>query len=69
VQQGNDPKGRATAESRNNQIHRFTAADYEQFKKVSSKIDEAWVAEMDGKGFKGMELLDGARALVAKHSK
>lgn len=69
LQQGNDPKGRATAESRNNQIHRFTTADYEQFKKVSSKIDEAWSTEMDGKGFKGKELLDGAKALVAKHTK
>src|SRR3989337_569567 len=34
VQQGNDPKGRAAVESRKNQIHRFTTADYEQFKKV-----------------------------------
>ena len=69
VQQGNDPKGRATAESRNNQIHRFTEADYQQFKQVSSKVDEAWVKEMDGKGFKGKELLDGARALIDKHTK
>ena len=69
VQQGNDPKGRASAESRSNQIHRFTAADYEQFKQVSRKVDESWATEMDGKGFKGQELLEGARALIAKHSK
>jgi TRAP-type C4-dicarboxylate transport system substrate-binding protein len=68
VQQANDPKGRATAESRNNQIHRFTSADYEQFKQVSRKVDESWVTEMDGKGFKGRELLDGAKALIAKHT-
>jgi TRAP-type C4-dicarboxylate transport system substrate-binding protein len=69
VQQGNDPKGRATAEGRNNQIHRFTQADYEQFKQVSSKVDEAWTKELDGKGFKGKELLDGAKALIDKYSK
>ena len=69
VQQANDPKGRATTDGRSNQIHRFTTADYEQFKKVSSKIDEAWAAEMDGKGFKGRELLDGAKSLVEKYSK
>ena len=69
VQQANDPRGRAPAEERKNQILRFSKADYEQFKKVSSKVDEAWVKEMDGKGFKGQELLDGAKALIEKYSK
>jgi hypothetical protein len=36
---------------------------------VSRKVDESWVTEMDGKGFKGRELLDGARALIVKHTK
>ena len=36
---------------------------------MSSKVDEAWVKEMDGKGFKGQELLDGAKALIEKYSK
>ena len=69
VQQANDPKGRAAAEARNNQIHRFNQSDYDQFKQVSSKVDEAWVKEMDGKGFKGQQLLDGAKALIEKYSK
>ena len=69
VQQANDPRGRAPAEERKNQILRFSKTDYEQFKKVSSKVDEAWVKEMDGKGFKGQELLDGAKALIEKYSK
>ena len=56
-------------EGRSNQVHRFSKDDYEQFKKVSSKVDEAWVKEMDGKGFKGQELLDGAKALIKKHTK
>ncbi len=69
LQQGNDPKGRASAESRNNQIHRFTQADYEQFKKVSSKVDESWAKEMDSRGFKGNELLEGAKSLIEKHTR
>ena len=69
VQQGNDARGRKTVKERKNQILRFSKADYEQFKKVSSKVDEAWVKEMDGKGFKGQELLDGAKALIEKYSK
>ncbi len=69
VQQGNDDKGRKSVEGRSNVVHRFSKDDYEQFKKVSSKVDEAWAKEMDGKGFKGQELLDGAKALITKHTK
>ncbi|MGE0313944.1 MAG: TRAP transporter substrate-binding protein [Lautropia sp.] len=68
VQQGNDPKGRAAAEARNNQIHRFSDADYEQFKKAASKVDDAWVKEMDARGYKGQELLDGARRLIDQYT-
>jgi TRAP-type C4-dicarboxylate transport system substrate-binding protein len=67
VQQGNDARGRATV--KDSDVLRFSQADYDQFKKVSSKVDESWVKEMDGKGFKGQQLLDGARALIQKHSK
>ena len=67
VQHANDARGRKTVED--SSVYRFTKADYEQFRKASSKIDEAWVKEMDSKGFKGQELLDGARALIEKHTK
>ncbi|MGE0798050.1 MAG: TRAP transporter substrate-binding protein [Lautropia sp.] len=67
TQEANDPKGRATVPA--STIHRFTEADYQQFKKASSEVDQAWIKEMDGKGFKGKELLDGARALIVKHTK
>ena len=67
VQHANDARGRKTVDD--SSVHRFGKADYEQFKKAASKIDEAWVKEMDGKGFKGQELLDGARALIEKHTK
>ena len=67
VQQGNDARGRKTV--KDSDVLRFSKADYEQFKKVSSKVDEAWVKEMDGKGFKGQELLDGAHKLIEKYTK
>ena len=67
VQHANDARGRKTVED--SSVYRFSKADYEQFRKASSKIDEAWVKEMDSKGFKGQELLDGAKALIAKHTK
>jgi TRAP-type C4-dicarboxylate transport system substrate-binding protein len=67
VQQGNDARGRKTV--KDSDVLRFSKADYEQFKKVSSKVDEAWVKEMDGKGFKGQQLLDGAHSLIEKHTK
>ena len=67
VQHGNDARGRKTVQD--SSVYRFSKADYEQFRKASSKIDEAWVKEMDSKGFKGQELLDGARALIEKYTK
>ena len=34
----------------------------------SSQIDDAWVADMDKRGFKGKALLDSAKALIAKNA-
>lgn len=67
VQQGNDVKGRATVAT--DRIITLTAADAEAFRKASAQIDEQWVKEMDGKGFEGQKLLDGARTLIKKHTK
>jgi TRAP-type C4-dicarboxylate transport system substrate-binding protein len=69
VQEGNDLKGRKTAEERNNTITRLGPAEYEAFRKASDPVDDAWVKEMDGKGFNGKALLDNARALIQKHTK
>jgi TRAP-type C4-dicarboxylate transport system substrate-binding protein len=69
VQEGNDPKGRKTAEDRKNTITRFSAAEYENFRKASAQVDDDWVKEMNGKGFNGKQLLDDARALIKKYTK
>jgi TRAP-type transport system periplasmic protein len=69
TQQGNDGNGRKSATDRNNTIHTFTAAETQDFIKLSSAIDDEWVADMDKRGFKGAALLSSAKALIAKHGK
>ncbi len=69
TQQGNDVPGRKTAVDRGNTIYQFTAAQREEFVKLSAKIDDEWVADMDKRGFKGKDLLATAKALIAKHGK
>lgn len=69
TQQGNDAPGRKTASDRNNTIYQVTDADTEAFRKLSSQIDEEWVADMNKRNFDGKKLLETARALIAKHGK
>ena len=54
---------------RGNTIYQFTSAQREEFIKLSSQVDDEWVADMDRRGFKGKVLLDTAKALIAKHGK
>ncbi len=68
TQQGNDPKGRATAEARKTPILNFTNADYEAFRKAADQVDDEWVKEITGKGFNGKQLYDTARSLIEKHT-
>ena len=69
TQQGNDPAGRKTAVDRGNTIYQFTAAQRDEFIKLSSNVDDEWVADMDKRGFKGAQLLSTAKALIAKHGR
>jgi TRAP-type C4-dicarboxylate transport system substrate-binding protein len=69
TQQGNDPIGRKSATDRNNTIYTFTTEQTQEFVKLSSAIDDEWVADMDKRGFKGKALLESAKSLIAKHGK
>ena len=69
VQQGNDVPGRKPAVERGNTIYQITPADTQQFVKLSSHVDEEWVADMNKRGFDGKKLLETAKALIAKHGK
>jgi TRAP-type transport system periplasmic protein len=67
VQQANDVPGRQAALDRGNAIHTFSAAEAQEFVRLSAQVDDAWVADMDKLGHPGRALLDGARALIARH--
>jgi TRAP-type transport system periplasmic protein len=69
TQQGNDPLGRKAAVDRGNTIYQISAADRQEFIKLSSAIDDEWVADMTKRGFDGKKLLQTARDLIAKHGK
>jgi TRAP-type C4-dicarboxylate transport system substrate-binding protein len=69
TQQGNDPVGRKSASDRGNSIYTLTTAEAQEFIKLSSTIDDEWVADMTKRGFKGEALLKAARDLIAKHGR
>jgi TRAP-type C4-dicarboxylate transport system substrate-binding protein len=69
TQQGNDPLGKKAAADRGNTIYTLTAAEAQEFIKVSQAIDEEWVADMNKRGFDGKKLLQSARDLIAKHTR
>ena len=69
TQQGNDPIGRKAAVDRGNTITTLSAAEAQEFIKLSQAIDDEWVADITKRGFDGKKLLQTARDLIAKHSK
>jgi len=69
TQQGNDANGRKAAVERGNTIYQITAADRQEFIKLSAVVDDEWVADMNKRGLDGKKLLDTARGLIAKHGK
>jgi TRAP-type transport system periplasmic protein len=43
-------------------------AELENWKKVAGPLVDGWVSDMNGKGHNGKQMLEGARALIAKHA-
>lgn len=64
-----DAPGKKSAADRNNRMHVFSAAETDAFKKASDQVDDEWVKEVTAKGLNGKQLLDTAKALIAKHAK
>ena len=64
-----DPAGRRAAVDRGSTKYQFTAAQRDEFIKLSSNVDDEWVADMDKRGFKGAQLLSTAKSLIAKHGR
>jgi TRAP-type transport system periplasmic protein len=69
TQQGNDVPGRKATVDHGNTIYQITAADREQFIKLSSHVDDDWVADMNKRSYDGKKLLESAKALIAKYGK
>lgn len=69
TQQGNDVPGRKVTADRGNTIVQIGNAEREQFIKLSSHVDDEWIADVDKRGYKGKDLLAAAKALIAKHGK
>jgi TRAP-type C4-dicarboxylate transport system substrate-binding protein len=69
IQQGNDVPGRKSAVDHGNTIYQITAADREQFIKLSSHVDDDWVADINKRNYDGKKLLESAKALIAKYGK
>ena len=69
TQQSNDVPGRKSATDRNNSIYQFTAEQTAEFTKLSSQIDDEWVADMNKRGFNGKALLESAKSLINKHAR
>ncbi len=43
-------------------------AELENWKRLGQPLTDAWVADMNAKGHDGKQMLDGAKALIAKHA-
>jgi TRAP-type C4-dicarboxylate transport system substrate-binding protein len=69
TQQAGDAAGRKAASDRNNTIFTVNAAEAQNFRRKSRAIEVEWVEDMNKKGFDGKKLLDGAKALIEKHTK
>jgi TRAP-type transport system periplasmic protein len=69
VQQGGDAAGRKSAVDRGNTIFTVGVNEAQQFRRASRAIEIEWVEDMNKRGFDGKKLLDGAKALIEKHTK
>jgi TRAP-type C4-dicarboxylate transport system substrate-binding protein len=64
-----DPNGKKIAQSHGNAVNTITPASAAEFVKVSSQLEDEWVAEMNKLGHDGRKLLDTAKALIATHGR
>ena len=70
TQQAGDAAGRKSAADRSgNTIFTVGVAEAQNFRRKSRAIEVEWVEDMNKKGFDGKKLLEGAKALIEKHTK
>lgn len=69
VQTDYDPVSKKLATDRGNKVHTFSAAEQQEFVKLTAPITDEWVQDMNKRGHDGTKLLEGAKALIAKHTR
>jgi TRAP-type C4-dicarboxylate transport system substrate-binding protein len=63
-----DAPGLEAARKRGNAIVVLDDRETARWKEAATKVTEAWIAEMKGKGIDGQALVEDARALIAKYA-
>ena len=63
-----DAPGLAVAKARNNNIVTLDAAETARWKEQAKKVNDGWIAEMDGKRINGKQLVDDATAMIARYA-
>ena len=61
--------GRKSATDRGNTFYTVPAAELDNWIKASAPLYDDWVADMNKRGLPGKQMLDDARALLAKYKK
>jgi TRAP-type C4-dicarboxylate transport system substrate-binding protein len=70
TQSGHDVVGKKVFEaSANQKISIIPKAELEKWKKATDSLDDAWVAEMTGKGMDGKGMLQSATDLIKQYTK
>jgi len=63
-----DAPGLEAAKKRNNAIVTLDAAETGRWKTASQPVIDAWIKDMDAKGMNGKQLVEDARAAIAKYA-
>jgi hypothetical protein len=61
-----DAEGKKTTAKNTTNV--IPKAELENWKKTAQPLFDQWVADMNAKGYNGKQMLDGARALIAKYA-
>lgn len=63
----NDAPGRAIAEKAGNNIMTLSAEEVARFKEKAQPVIARWIAELEGAGIDGEQLIEDAKTLIKKH--
>jgi TRAP-type transport system periplasmic protein len=68
VMDDGDAPGLEVAKKRGNTIVELDAKEVARWKQAAQPVVDAWIKDMDGKGMNGKQLVEDARAMVAKYA-